>query len=561
MSSAQPRAFFFLEDPSSKPGSSGRKQELSAEARSHISRQAHLRASRGPKGLKFVTYFPRTIQNRDGAIEAKESGGDRSEATADGKSALVDANSAYIYADASESIPPIPDKGASLDPFNSLAVTKTTSEDRFLLHYVFSRTLPAFGETASDKRDFTESWISRTMECPAVFYSQILGASTHFRITCPAAGAKTHIHETALQRKIQAIKALRTTVEQSQLGSRGIDNSVLLTIFILAIHDNFDASKKPEPHPLSPLARCRDMDIYGRMSFGKQHINALYYLVEQKGGISSIDQHVFGYVLPLFDIVLSARFGTVPRFSCPRQLKPLLDDGAWKPDEEAIQMLKTLGEELQPSPNMTWPPFLTPEMVEVVQAMAEITVALDHHSRSGPGAPTSVDVLFNNCDWATHTLLSIPPYIELPDENRPQERVPNIVSCLREICRLCALVYVDMVILPTPPHTGIKRRLSEGILRLIETVLYGNGERHSRVSEFLVWATMLGAIAARFTDLEGSYRKHIKKIVQISAWDVIHRQLKRYLWFGPVCDDPAVKIWSDTEAAILQSPADVELLP
>ncbi|KAF5006468.1 hypothetical protein FDECE_7155 [Fusarium decemcellulare] len=522
MSSAQPSAFFFLEDPSSKPGSSGRKRELSAEARSHISRQAHLRASRGPKGLKFVTYFPRTIQNRDGAIEAKESGGDRSETTANGKSALVDANSAYIYADATERIPPSPDKGASLDPFNSLAVTKTTSEDRFLLHY---------------------------------------GASTHFRITCPAAGSKARIHETALQRKIQAIKALRTTVEQSQLGSRGIDNSVLLTIFILAIHDNFDASEKPEPHPLSPLARCRDMDIYGRMSFGKEHINALYYLVEQKGGISSVDQHVFGYVLPLFDIVLSARFGTVPRFSCPRQLKPLLDDDAWKPDEEALHMLGTLGKGLQPSPDTPWPPFLAPEMVEVVQAMAEITVALDHHSRGGPGAPASVDLLFNNCDWATHTLLSIPPYIELPDENQPQERVPNMVSCLREICRLCALVYVDMVILPTPPHTGIKRRLSEGILRLIETVLHENGERHSRVSEFLVWATILGAIAARFTDLEGSYRKHIKKIVQISAWDVIHRQLKRYLWFGPVCDDPAVKIWSETEVAVLQSPADAELLP
>lgn len=103
-----------------------------------------------------------------------------------------------------------------------------------------------------------------------------------------------------LKWKIQAIRAVRSLIEQHQSGSaREFTNSDLLAIFVLAIHGSINFSDEPEPHPLSPFATYRHMHVYGRLQPGKEHMNAIYYIVDQKGGISNIDQHAFGFVLPM----------------------------------------------------------------------------------------------------------------------------------------------------------------------------------------------------------------------------------------------------------------------
>jgi hypothetical protein len=90
------------------------------------------------------------------------------------------------------------------------------------------------------------------MESPLVFYTQILGSSTHYSISSPGAQGQDHIITRGLQRKIQAIRALRARIEQYKPGSSEVDQGLLLAIFILAIHGNFDLTDKPSPHPLSP---------------------------------------------------------------------------------------------------------------------------------------------------------------------------------------------------------------------------------------------------------------------------------------------------------------------
>lgn len=244
-----------------------------------------------------------------------------------------------------------------------------------------------------------------------------------------------------------------------------------------------------------------------------------------------------------FDIVYSARVGCVPRFSCPRQLKPLLGDSSWEPDAQASKMLSTYGSHLRPSPDGVIPDHLDQSLVEIFQVMSVVTVALDHYCRGGEGAPDSLDVMLNNCDWAAHTTLSISPYTCMSTEELGEEAKIDDSCILREISRLCALLHVDMVLLPTPPHTGIKLRHAANILRLLEVLDKQQPIQGGKVPELLTWATVLGAIAARFTELEDRYCARIDKLAQGTPWDVVKACLQRHLWFGPVYDDPACGLW------------------
>ncbi|RSL58258.1 hypothetical protein CEP54_007897 [Fusarium duplospermum] len=305
MPSTHVRPLFFLQHQSAA-GSLDNGQ-LNAEARAHVARQAALKEAKRPKTLQFITCAPGKKPRRNHHRLTGEANDD-GEGTDDRRLGLRTSHRCKI--------PLSPKKAASFDPFDSLAVPEPAREEQFLLHYAFNRTLPAFGESETYKRDFAHSWITRTMESPLVFYAQILGSSTHYSISSPGVEGQNRIITRGLQRKIQAIRALRTKIEQYKPGSFELDQGLLLAIFILAIHGNFDLTERPEPHPSSPMASYRDMNIYGRMTFGEEHIKALYYLVEKNGGISCVDQHAFGYVLPLFDIVYSARVGLYGSLMC-----------------------------------------------------------------------------------------------------------------------------------------------------------------------------------------------------------------------------------------------------
>ncbi|KAH7124972.1 hypothetical protein B0J13DRAFT_455230 [Dactylonectria estremocensis] len=512
--------------------------QLSAEARAHVSRQARLKSVR-PRHIKFISYFPDTMQHRtDSSLTTEPNENHKKECRV---SAIAKNGRGCVGAATSGRIASCAVKSVGWDPFDSFAVSKPKWNEQFMLHYAFATTLPPFGESESDRRNFAQSWMWRTMECPATFHAQVLGASTHYVISCPTSHLRNRIITTGLQCKVQAITSLRSLIAEF---SEAISESILLAIFVLAIHESFDLSDRPEPHPLSPLATYRDYHIYGRMIFGNEHINALYYLIQRKGGISNIDQHAFGYVLPIFDLVHCARVEAAPRFPCPRQLKSILQEGQWTPDMEANEMLTTLREGLPPSPNAWWPACLERKIINILQVMMEITTALDHYCRGGPGAPTSLDVLANNCDWVSHTLLSTPSYLKPSDQSGlGRQSSLDITTTLHEICRLCALLYLDMVILPSPSHTGIKLRNSTRLLRLIEAMQRGEHIKDPCVRGFLTWATVLGAIAARFTQLQVPYSDHIERISWDTSWDTLYPRLKRYLWFRPVCDSPALRIW------------------
>lgn len=208
-------------------------------------------------------------------------------------------------------------------------------------------------------------------------------------------------------------------------------------------------------------------------------------------------------------------------------------------------MLATCGQRLRPSPDGVIPIYLDQSLAKVFQVMSEVTVGLDHYCLGGEGAPDSLDVLLNNCDWAAHTALSLPSYIAMPTEDEDGGSVTEMSCTLREICRLCALLHVDMVLLPTPPHTGIKLRHAKSMLRLLKLLDKREPIEDGQVSDLLTWATILGAIATRFTEFEGHYRTRVEKLAQKTAWDLVKPCFEQHLWFAPVYEGPACSLWHE----------------
>ena len=139
------------------------------------------------------------------------------------------------------------------------------------------------------------------MESSAAFYAQIVGAASHYEISrrgTPISSQK--LGAVRLQAKSKAMESLRREISQYHHSSASVSSdSLLMAIFALAVHDNVDLCSPNEKHPMSQLAKLRDMQVYGRVVFGDEHMSAMYRLIEQKGGLAAIDGEAFGNVIPL----------------------------------------------------------------------------------------------------------------------------------------------------------------------------------------------------------------------------------------------------------------------
>lgn len=78
-------------------------------------------------------------------------------------------------------------------------------------------------------------------------------------------------------------------------------DALLISILILAAHGQRQGGGLAlEPvHPTSPLAQAQNLMFYGSLEFVPNHLKALYYLVEQKGGLEKIQLYGLADTLAL----------------------------------------------------------------------------------------------------------------------------------------------------------------------------------------------------------------------------------------------------------------------
>jgi len=93
-----------------------------------------------------------------------------------------------------------------------------------------------------------------------------------------------------LSYQTQAIKLINKTLRTREVTP---SDTLLVSILILAAHGPKQRARPDlEPcHPPSPLARAQNLDFYGSLLFVPAHLDALYVLVGQKGGLDAIELH------------------------------------------------------------------------------------------------------------------------------------------------------------------------------------------------------------------------------------------------------------------------------
>lgn len=177
------------------------------------------------------------------------------------------------------------------------------------------------------------------------------------------------------------------------------------------------------------------------------------------------------------------------------------------------------------------------ELLSVLEAFCEVTVALDHYARGGPTAPDLVDLVTARFA-AQHRLLSqLPP---------PQSNFLDGDKSVLHACRLATLIFSDMVIFPLPPTQGVKHRLAPLLRHTLQACSIAcSWDLHAYV---LLWATTLGAIAATYTPDRGWYVKQMLEHVEnlgIDHWSTLDSLCSKFLWWKPVCGEPAENLWAE----------------
>jgi hypothetical protein len=201
---------------------------------------------------------------------------------------------------------------------------------------------------------------------------------------------------------------------------------------------------------------------------------------------------------------------------------------------------RDLAEQLGSGFRQLYPLCLIDEVWKVIEAMCEVTVAVDHYHRGGPLAPVMPDiVLARNC--TQHRLLSLAEYSLQP---------PSQANYMYEVCRIAALTYSNIVIFPMPPASGVHTILVIRLKQLLTHAIPSCPDAHLHV---ILWAITLGGIS---TGSSSERAWFLHKFVEVSSklglyqWSRIQECLSSLLWLDFVCEKEGVALWLEARELI-----------
>jgi hypothetical protein len=132
------------------------------------------------------------------------------------------------------------------------------------------------------------------------FYALIFGASHHRVLLREPHSTADSAALLRLSYKTQAIKLINELINKHlrKCGRDSID-ALLISICVLAVFGSERGAAMEHAHPQSPLAKVQNLDFYGKTRFVPMHMQALYLLVRQTGGLESIEMYGLADALAL----------------------------------------------------------------------------------------------------------------------------------------------------------------------------------------------------------------------------------------------------------------------
>ncbi|KIW15533.1 hypothetical protein PV08_05581 [Exophiala spinifera] len=418
------------------------------------------------------------------------------------------------------------------DPFDALPIRKMSTYLHMVLDHALTFSWPNTVPVKCRDRNSNpvkREWLQCAMQWPVVFHAFIYATTLH--LLCVYQGREL-IHSAPvmrLQHKGQVIKLLNEHLRH--LEGPPMD-ALIMSIAILAIHGEYDATVYPEIHPVSPLAKAQNLHVYGSMINDEQHVHAILMLIMRKGGLDAMELFGMADTMALCDLFFATKHVRRPIFPLRRPPQSLVLSGRHKLDATAIEMDSQLGS------GFKYFRFFAngSELLSVLELWFDVTIALDHYIRRGPTAPDFVD-LVEARTASQHSLLSQLP--EILETDNPE-------FCVLHATRLATLVYGDMVIIPLPPTQRVKAGLSSRLFKILQACEeLCCWDLHGQV---LLWALTLGAIAASHMPARELYVQQLRKYVsalEVKDWPALETICLKHLWWKPVCSPAGQKLWGE----------------
>jgi hypothetical protein len=182
-------------------------------------------------------------------------------------------------------------------------------------------------------------------------------------------------------------------------------------------------------------------------------------------------------------------------------------------------------------------------MLDVIRSMKQVSLELDLYQCGGSDAPDFANIISLRNE-TQHRLLSISP--------EPQF-MSTANTFMYKICRLCLLIYSNMVVFPLPPSSGVESRLATSLMSLLvsESERYRPSWHDVATRGLVLWASVLGGIS----DVNDTHRSWFMKLYSlvsedlgISSWQQLETHLGQYMWLGFVLNKEAIGFWIESRA-------------
>lgn len=180
---------------------------------------------------------------------------------------------------------------------------------------------------------------------------------------------------------------------------------------------------------------------------------------------------------------------------------------------------------------------LTPEVIELFDAISAVTMAIEHHlSGESRGLTlTAIARTRTTCQLRLLSLSTASEIFEMPEE------APYVY----EAVRLTANIYAIGVIFPIPRSSAVLQTLVQKLAAAIEEAeleRYGN-----LIPDLLLWILVLGGIAALHKPERSWYVDRLvtfSRVWDVVKWSDVKAVLVRFLWLDSACGASGRKLWS-----------------
>ena len=425
------------------------------------------------------------------------------------------------------------------DPFNSQAAGRLPENVQTALEYAWEVGFLQGTRTTqlNESAPITQFWRYECTNSPTLLHLQLqLAIEMPMAKTLDQEGS---IPDIAIKHKGTAYRLMRKEIQDFEGNPKNIPSDAL----ILALFSSNFLSQ-PIPHssedciPASPLATAQLLHTYGRVPLIPGHTMALRNLVEKRGGLANLRQGGIADLIQLHDLRTACQTDEWPLFPW---IGPHLSMSArlvLQLDEAASKFLSSICSGFNPLRSTD------PRLWEILKSTGEVTVALDHHQRSGRLHPRLKDVVIS-ANSVHHALCSLPSARLLDTRSNNDD--------IYELCRLATLIYSDMVLFPLPSCTGVKPRLADSIRTLLESRMT-EWLPETKDSAMMLWAIFLGTIAATFSHHRTWF---VSKLATLTAKIVIpldfscfKSMMESFLWWDFIFEEPSLTIWNDVDAEL-----------